>query len=120
MPGAKYVTVKVVNAIGYVEVGRTFGLEWLKERTGLNSAQVQSAMNRLLLREPEGEGPIVAIQRGHLWRLDRRIGEAGPAAPAVKDDTLLLLEIVEKAGPHIIAKDETGALFLVKKIGAAS
>ena len=118
MPGAKEVTTSVINAISFVEPGRTFSVEWLMERTGKGLTQVQGSMFGLLGREEFGNA-ITVIQRGRLWRLDSRPGEALKKA-ASQDDNLLLLEVVEKAGPHIIVKDENGQLYLLKKIGSAS
>jgi hypothetical protein len=117
MPGSKEITTKVISAILLVEPGRTFSVDWLMDRTGLTLPQVQTSLARLLHR-PDFEQSIAVIQRGRLWRLDKHPGE-GIVKATPKDDNLILLEVVEKAGPHVIARDAEGALYLLKKIGEA-
>lgn len=88
--------------------GRDVSIQELATASGLNDAQVRSAMRSL--KEREGQ-PITVIQRGAMWRLETD----NTAAPGKTELTDEVFEKVgeSKSGEVIVRGDATETLYRV-------
>lgn len=107
------VITKLVAHLATVEAGQTVSVEHLSKVLSLTESQVATGMYRLMR---DDRLPVAAMVKGKLWR---RLADNTPAPESLKDDSRFHADVVEKAGGHLILRDQEGYLYLAKRIGLA-
>jgi hypothetical protein len=110
--GGQSTTPRVLSAVARYPAGSLVTRDALMADTGLHAAQVMAVMYRAAKR---ADPPIEIVERGHVWRVlarpDDHSSEPDPDAFSGK--------VVDRAGGHLIVRDDEGYLYLVKRIGLA-
>jgi hypothetical protein len=107
--GGVSTTPKVLTYLSTLAPGAIFDLGQVVEGTGLERQQAQAAIYLIMKRET---WPLEVLQRGHTWRNTA-------TAPEESDPDAFAGTVVDRAGGHLIIRDDEGYLYLVKRIGLA-
>jgi hypothetical protein len=110
--GGQSTTPKVLSFVAqHYSPGDLVARDTIAEGTGLTGEQVAAVMYRAALRE---DPPIRVEERGYVWRV---LGAPEPEEQG--DPDAFVGTVVDRAGGHLIIRDQEGYLYLVKRIGLA-
>lgn len=100
-------TPKVLEALTHRR-GRDVGIGELQTATGLDDAQIRSAMRSLIEREAQ---PITVVQRGAMWRLEDVVTVSGRPVGRKPLDTMFEKVGQTQGGDPIVRGDQTETLY---------
>ena len=119
------VSRKIIEFLARQSPGAIVNRDSIRNATGLDDKQVYSGMYHLQKR---GQIEVEEVARGSVWRI-KSVGKVAPEKPTeakptttepADDGNLMLLEVIERAGTILIARDGDGGLYTVKRIGKTS